>query len=98
MSELIEKETTKEALKPPGMWAVVFHNDDYTPIEFVVACLMQVFHKNREQAHVITMQVHNAGKGIAGTYTKDIALTKQKDAIDFARKEGHPLLIDIQEI
>ena len=35
MSEIIEKETTKQAIKPPAMWNVILHNDDFTPINFV---------------------------------------------------------------
>jgi ATP-dependent Clp protease adaptor protein ClpS len=93
MSELIEKETTKQAVKPPSMWQVVLLNDDYTTVEFVIDCLIYVFNKSEDEAARITMDVHKKGKGIVGRYTKDIALTKQSDAQNYAKSQGHPLQV-----
>lgn len=97
MSELIEKETTKQTVKPPSMWNVVFYNDDFTTVEFVVDCLKYVFNKTTEQGHVIAMQIHNTGKGVVGQYTKEIAETKQMAALEYAQQNQHPLKIEIEE-
>ena len=35
----------KEKLETPKMYKVVMHNDDYTPMNFVVAVLVSVFKK-----------------------------------------------------
>jgi len=96
MSEAIEKEVIKQAVKPPAMWQVIILNDDFTTQEFVVACLCHVFGKNEDEAFNIMMDVHLKGKGMVGRYTRDIATTKQRDAMDFARSEGHPLQIVAQ--
>lgn len=93
MSELIEKETTKQAVKPPSMWQVILLNDDYTTVEFVINCLIYVFNKSEDEAARITMDVHHKGKGIVGRYTKDIAITKQRDAQEYAKAMGHPLQV-----
>lgn len=98
MYEFIEKQESKQELKPPAMWNVIVLNDDFTPMEFVVICLMTIFNKTQEQAIRIMLNIHEQGKGIAGTYTHDIALTKQAAALDFAKSNGHPLLLTVEQI
>jgi ATP-dependent Clp protease adaptor protein ClpS len=66
----------KKKLAPPPKYAVVMLNDDFTPVDFVVAILMELFNKTSEEAIAITMDVHKKGKGVAGIYTKDIAESK----------------------
>jgi len=34
----------------PGNFAVIFHNDNYTPRDFVVYVLQEVFHHSSERA------------------------------------------------
>jgi ATP-dependent Clp protease adaptor protein ClpS len=101
MSNTIEKEklkqTSKEKMKPPRMWQVVMLNDDFTPMDFVVYCLMNIFKKSPEQATQIMLQVHEQGRGLAGVYTKDIAVTKQTEVMDLAKLNEHPLQVIIQE-
>jgi ATP-dependent Clp protease adaptor protein ClpS len=97
MSEIFEKETLKQAVKPPSMWNVVFVNDDFTTMEFVMECLIYVFSKTESQAATVMLAVHQTGKGVVGQYTKDIAITKQTMAIEFARMNEHPLQILLEE-
>lgn len=99
MSETIEKqkESLKKAVKPPSMYNVIFFNDDFTTFEFVMTCLTYIFGKTDEQAFVITKQIHEQGKGVVGQYTKDIALTKQQLAIDFAKSMEYPLQVSIEQ-
>ena len=98
MYEFIEKQESKQELKPPAMWNVVLHNDDFTTMEFVVICLMTIFNKTQEEAIRVMLNIHKQGKGIAGTYTHDIALTKQAAALDFAKSQDHPLLITVEQV
>ena len=93
--DLLDKE--KHKLKPPSKYNVVFYNDNYTPMDFVWAVLMKVFHLGAQPAYNVMMKVHETGKGIAGTYPKGIASTKSKQAMDYAKAAGHPLLCKIEK-
>jgi ATP-dependent Clp protease adaptor protein ClpS len=77
----------------PKRYAVIFHNDDYTTMEFVVAVLQRFFHKTATEAEHIMLTVHMKGKAIAGIYPRDVAETKVAEVIRFARDYGHPLLL-----
>ena len=43
------------------------------------------------------MQVHEKGKGIAGAYSKEIALMKVKKCNQIAQLEGHPFLVTMEQ-
>mgnify|MGYP003143081690 FL=1 len=58
---------------------------------------MDAFNYNLQKATGIMMQVHEQGKGIAGVYSKEIAVMKVKRCNQIARSEGHPLLITMEE-
>jgi ATP-dependent Clp protease adaptor protein ClpS len=75
------------------MFKVLFHNDDYTTMEFVVEILMGVFRRTRVEATRIMLSVHRTGKGVAGVYTREVAETKAGLAMDRARERGYPLLV-----
>ena len=90
--DLMDREKQKHEVKPPSKYVVVFHNDDYTPMDFVVVSLVAIFNKPANEAFNIMMKVHKQGKAIAGgPYSKEIAETKAMKAIEFARQNGHPL-------
>lgn len=72
-------------------------NDDYTTFEFVISILIKVFRKSESEAEKITMNVHRNGKGLAGTYTREIALMKVKLVRSMAESAGYPLQAEIEE-
>ncbi len=88
-----ESTLVKERTKKPRRHKVLMHNDDYTPMEFVVLVLEQVFHRSKAEATRIMLTVHNEGAGIAGVYSREVAETKAADCIRLARSEGYPLLV-----
>jgi ATP-dependent Clp protease adaptor protein ClpS len=81
----------------PSKYKVIFLNDDFTPVDFVIALLMSVFKHNENSATNITVQIHNEGAGVAGIYTFEIAEQKALDATLVARNNGHPLAIKVEE-
>ncbi len=89
-------ETAKPQLKPPSLYKVVMHNDDYTPMEFVVYVLEQFFGHGREKATQIMLAIHTQGKATCGIYTKDIAETKAYLVSECAQENEHPLACDIE--
>lgn len=78
-------------LKPPELYKVLLLNDDYTPMEFVVAVIERFFNKSREQATQIMLKVHTEGMGVCGVYPQDIAETKMHQVLESAREAQHPL-------
>jgi ATP-dependent Clp protease adaptor protein ClpS len=84
-------EKPKTDLKHPEQYQVILLNDDYTPMDFVVAVLESVFHRAPADAYRVMMQVHRQGRGLAGTYTHDVAETKAAAVVELAREEGYPL-------
>ena len=85
----ITKPKTKS--KRPSLYRVLILNDDYTPMEFVVLVLQDVFNKSREDAMRIMLHVHNHGVGECGIYPFEVAETKVTRVMDAARKNQHPL-------
>jgi len=82
---------TKPKTKKPRLFKVLLLNDDYTPMEFVIFVLEQVFSKGREDATTIMLHVHQKGVGICGVYTHEIAETKVTQVMALAHEHQHPL-------
>lgn len=89
--------TRKRAkLREPGLWKVLLHNDDYTTQEFVVWLLKTVFRKAEPEATAIMLAVHQAGVGVAGRYTRDVAETRAERGRRLAERDGFPLLLTVE--
>jgi ATP-dependent Clp protease adaptor protein ClpS len=82
---------TRPKTKRPSLYRVLLLNDDYTPMEFVVLVLQDVFNKSREDAMRIMLHVHQQGVGECGVYPFEVAETKVTRVMDTARKNQHPL-------
>jgi ATP-dependent Clp protease adaptor protein ClpS len=93
---VVVEEHTERKLKRPRLYKVVFHNDDYTTMEFVVAVLEQVFHHSEASATAIMLSIHRTGTGVAGVYTYEIAETKLAQTMDLARQAEHPLQVTLE--
>jgi ATP-dependent Clp protease adaptor protein ClpS len=87
---------TKQTTKKPPLYKVLFHNDDYTTMEFVISVLMNVFHHSEAMAHTIMMHVHTKNVGVAGIFTREIAETKVAKTVALARKSDFPLELTIE--
>lgn len=96
-TDVIIEEKTKVKVDEPRRWKVILLNDDHTPMDFVVALLMDVFKHNEANAAIITIQVHESGSGIAGSYEFEIAEVKAVEATKMARENGFPLQIKIEQ-
>jgi len=77
--------------KRPSLYRVLLLNDDYTPMDFVIHILQDVFNKSSDDAVKIMLLVHNQGKGDCGVFPYEVAETKVTHVMDKAIKNSHPL-------
>lgn len=93
--KILDKNKIK--IKKPNHYKVVMYNDDFTTMEFVVAILIRIFNKKIEEANKIMLDVHKKGKGIAGVYPYDIAISKVAKSLNYAKQEGFPFKLTVEE-
>ena len=86
-----------EHLNPPPIYRVLLHNDDYTPMEFVVSVLKKYFAMDAVRAEQIMLDVHHSGVGVCGLYTKEIAETKTFQVMEKAKQHQYPLKCTYEE-
>ena len=91
--DIVTERRTKEQTKTkkPALYKCILLNDDYTPMEFVVEILKQIFHKAHAEATRIMLHVHQNGMGVAGIYPYEIAETKVRTVEELARESQYPL-------
>jgi ATP-dependent Clp protease adaptor protein ClpS len=80
----------------PRKYHVIFHNDDYTTMEFVVHVLIKFFHKDETEATQIMLEVHHRGYGIVGAFARDVAESKADQVMDYAKEHGQPLRVSAE--
>ena len=86
----------REQLKKPRLYKVLLHNDNYTTRDFVVAVLVEIFHRSETDAVRIMMHVHTQGVGVAGVYTHDVAQTKVRTVEQLAQANEYPLRLSME--
>jgi len=89
-SEVMTAEPKTKTERPP-FYKVMLLNDDYTPMDFVVHVLENIFRKTHEEAVGLMLDVHNKGQAIVGNFTRDVAETKVDQVIEYARINEYPL-------
>ncbi len=92
------KERINSKIKEPKQYNVIMHNDDFTTMDFVVAILVDIFHKDEVTAQAIMLGVHKQGKAIVGKYPYDIAITKVNIALTRAKEAGFPFRMTVEEV
>ena len=96
-TNIVTKQENKIKIKKPKQYKVVMYNDDYTTMEFVISVLVNVFNKKLIEAEKIMLDVHERGKGVAGIYSHDIAITKVYTAMSMAKENGFPFKLTVEE-
>src|SRR5258708_29476806 len=90
------KTRAKPRLDRPRVYKVLLHNDDYTPMEFVVLILREVFNKSDADSTAIMLHAHTHGFAVAGIYSFEIAETKVQQTMALASKASFPLLCTME--
>ena len=88
---------TRRKTARPTRYKVLLFNDDYTPMEFVVAILEQIFGKGPSEATQIMLAVHRGGVGVAGVFVLDVAETKVAAVHQAAEARGYPLRAGVEQ-
>ena len=93
------KTLTKEKIKldEPGLYDVIFLNDNITTMQFVIKVLKQIFGKTQEQAENITKRIHEDGQGVVGSYVHEVAEQKGIETTLLARQENFPLQVKVKK-
>ena len=102
MSEITSFENKTQEVVPktkkPPMFDVILLNDDFTPMDFVVYVLKEIFNHNEDKANEIMLKVHNDGEASCGVFTKDLAETKSFEVNNLAKINDHPLISIVKPI
>lgn len=72
-------------------WSVLIHNDDVTPIEFVIHTLSSVFMLSDELAEHIAATAHENGSAVVTTRHRAEAEMLMRVALGRAKSDGYPL-------
>ena len=93
------KTLSKEKIKleEPGLYDVIFLNDNITTQEFVIRVLKQIFNKSQDEATAIMSKIHKNGQGTVGSYVHELAEQKGIETTLLARQEGMPLQVKVKK-
>jgi ATP-dependent Clp protease adaptor protein ClpS len=88
---------TRPRARRPQRFKVLLFNDDFTPMEFVVAVLERIFGKGPAEATQLMLQIHRSGMGVAGVYVLEVAETKVAAVHRAAEERGYPLRAGVEK-
>lgn len=88
---------TRKKVARPSRYKVILYNDDYTPMEFVVAILERIFGKGPSEATAIMLAIHKTGLGVAGVFVLEVAETKVVQVHAAAEQRGYPLRAGVEK-
>lgn len=94
-TETLEEVEVEPKTRHTPMWKVLFHNDDTTPMDFVIAVLVRWFGHDAQAAYRIMMTIHTTGIGLAGVYPLELAELKREQVISAARPH-YPLRVTLE--
>ena len=92
----VVKVKTCVKLSPPRDHKVIFLNDNITPMEFVVASLIEIFEHDVDTAENLTEKIHNEGSAVIAVLPYEIAEHKGVETTVLARSNGYPLQVKIE--
>ena len=87
-------ETTETDLEP--LYRVIIHNDDVTPMEFVVEVLKQIFFLANDRAADIMLTAHIKGSAYVQSLPRMEAEKRVQHAHQAAGMQGYPLHFSIE--
>ena len=92
------KTIERTEVKFPDRYKILMWNDDFTPMEFVVQLLVELFDRPLKDAKAIMIDIHEDGKGVAGEYNFEVAEQKVHEGSTISRHNGYPLKITMEKM
>ena len=89
-----EHDLSEAELDPPHR--IVIHNDDVTPMDFVVHVLTGIFELKRVDAEVVMLTAHFTGQAHVQTIGLEEAKYRVGQAHGLARANNYPLTFTIE--
>jgi ATP-dependent Clp protease adaptor protein ClpS len=98
MSQIDIRNKIKPNLKltEPPMFKVIYINDNFTTMDFVVRSLVDHFNYTSDTATSITTGIHEQGSATVAVLPYEIAEQKGIEVTLHARNEGFPLQVRIE--
>lgn len=89
--------SSKIHIEEPKRYYIVMHNDDGTPIEFVVKVLQELYHHEYQTAEDLANKIHTDQKAIVGMFNLEIAEQKMEETHGTSRAHGYPLTVTLEQ-
>lgn len=83
--------TTDEQIEVAPLWNVLLHDDDLTPMDFVVWLLVSLFGHPFDHAVVVMLEVHETGAAVVLACAQERAELYVEQIHSLARARGFPL-------
>lgn len=83
-------------IKEPGMFRVIYINDETTTMEFVVESLVSIFDMSNDDAVDITHKIHADGSAVVAVMPYELAEQKGIEVTILARSHGFPLQVKLE--
>ena len=86
----------REEQKLAPLYRIIIHNDDVTPMDYVVGILMKEFDREYEQAVKIMMEAHHTAAALVMVCGEEEATRRVERAHSLARTQKYPLTFSIE--
>ncbi len=77
-------------------WKVIFHNDEVSTFEFVIAVIVRFFGHDLSTARSLTEEIHITGAAVIAVLAYEEAEFRQEQVTSVARGLGFPLCVTIE--
>ncbi|HET9908399.1 MAG TPA: ATP-dependent Clp protease adaptor ClpS [Anaerolineales bacterium] len=92
--EIIQEQEEETELEP--LYRVIIHNDDVTPMDFVVQILKTIFYLSNPKAAEVMLTAHYYGTAYVQTLPRSEAERRINKAHFAAGLEGYPLHFSLE--
>lgn len=91
-----EKVRSEVPVGLPPKYNVVLHDDNVTPMGFVIILLVKQFGYDEASASERVVAIQRDGQGVIGTYIRSVAEAKISLISEIAKQNGYPLEATIE--